>query len=103
VSKIEGVLSRNSTDMWREWNKLQTQSGGLFGEPLKLLLLVFGFIEFNSSVYVVMAKLQHPVGQAGEHVRHRGDRFGCPEFGAQPTELGSQSALASQQGRGRQS
>jgi len=64
---VHGVLSRNSTDVWRESNKLQAPSGGLFGEPLELLLLVFGFIEFNSSIYVVMAKLQHPVGQASEH------------------------------------
>jgi len=50
-----------------------------------------------------MAKLQHPAGQAGEHVRSRGDGFGCPELRAQPAELGSQGALASEQSRGRMS
>ena len=30
----DGVLSRNSTDNLRKWNKLHAQSGGLFGNPL---------------------------------------------------------------------
>jgi hypothetical protein len=36
------------------------ESGGLFSDSLELLVLVFRFVEFNSSVHVVMAKLQHP-------------------------------------------
>jgi hypothetical protein len=45
------------------------------------VLLVSGFVEFNSSVHVVMAKLQHPVDQAGKCVCHRGTGFGRAEFG----------------------
>jgi len=67
---------------------LHVESGGLFCDSLQLLVLVFRFVEFNSSVHVVVAKLQHAVDQAGQHVRHRGDGFG-PEFGAQAAELSS--------------
>lgn len=72
------------------------ESSGLLSDSLQLLVLVFRFVEFNSTVNVVMAKLQHSVDQAGQHVRHRGDGFGRTEFGAQPAELSSQSALASE-------
>ncbi len=72
------------------------QSGSLFGDAPELLLPVLGFIEFNSPVHVLVAELQHPVKKAGEHVRHGRDSFGCAESGAQPAELGSQSALASE-------
>ena len=41
------------------------ESGGLFSDSLQLLVLVFRFVEFNSSVHVVMAQLQHAVDQAG--------------------------------------
>ena len=44
---------------------------------------VFGFVERNSAADVVMAKLHHPVDQAGKYVLPRGDGFGCPKFGAQ--------------------
>jgi hypothetical protein len=56
------------------------ESGGLFSDSL--LVLVFRFVEFDSSVHIVMAKPQHAVDQAGEHVRHRGDSFRGAEFGA---------------------
>ena len=58
------------------------ESGGLFSDSLYLLVLVFRFVECSSSVHVVMAKLQYPVDQAGQHVCHRSDSFRRPEFGA---------------------
>ena len=66
-------LSRNSISNSRQWNKLHIQSGGLFGDAPELLLAVLGFIEFNSSVHVLVPKLQHPAKKAGEHVRHGSD------------------------------
>ena len=61
---------------------MHIESGGLFCDSLQSLVLVFGFVELGSSVYVVMTKLQHAVDQASEHVRHCGDGFGGAEFGA---------------------
>jgi SAM-dependent methyltransferase len=37
-------------------DELHIESGGLFCDSLKLLVLVFGFVECNSAVHVVMAK-----------------------------------------------
>ena len=75
------LLSRNLTDNSCKRNELHLESGGLFCDSLQLLLSVFGFVEFSSSVYVVMTKLQHAVNQTGEHVGHRGYGFGGAEFG----------------------
>ncbi len=63
--------SRNLIDNSRKRNELHIESGGLFCDSLKLL--VFGFVECNSTVDVVMAKLQHAVDQTCEH--------GKPEVG----------------------
>jgi hypothetical protein len=51
---------------------------------------------------LLLARFQHPVKKAGEHVRYGSDSLGCAECGAQPEELGSPSALTSEQSRGRQ-
>ena len=82
ASILDGLLSRNVTDNPCERNELHIESGGLFCDSLQSLVLIFGFVEFSPSVYVVMTKLQHPVNQTGEHVGHRGDGFGGAEFGA---------------------
>jgi hypothetical protein len=58
------------------------RAAACFGDPLWLLLSVFGFLEFDSSVHVVMAKRQHSVDETGEHVCHGSYGFGGPEFGA---------------------
>jgi hypothetical protein len=76
------ILSRNLTDNSGERNELHIESSGLFCDSLQSLVLVFGFVELSSSVYVVMTKLQHPVNETGEQVGHRGDGFGGAEFGA---------------------
>lgn len=66
----------------------------LVWRPVHLLLPIFGFIEFDSSVGVLVTKLQHPVDEAGEHVRHGSDGFGGPEFGTRPAGVLVWSAFA---------
>src|SRR5436190_19302513 len=46
---------------------------------------------------------EHAVHRAGERVRHRSDRLGCPELAAQAAVLGAEVALAPQQGGGGES
>ena len=57
-------LARNLTDNFRKGNQLHIESGGLLGDSLKLLALVFGF-DAIPAVHVVMAKLQHMVSIHG--------------------------------------
>ena len=75
-------LSRNLIRNVWDWNELHIQSRGLFGYPIQLLLAVFGFVVFDSSIRVLMAELQHTVDESSKGVCHGGDRFGCAEFGS---------------------
>ena len=76
------LLSRNLIRNVWDWNELHIQSRGLFGYPIQLLLAVFGFVVFDSSIRVLMAELQHTLDESSESVCHGGDRFGCAEFGS---------------------
>ena len=53
-------------------------------------------------VDVRVTPLQHAIDEAGELMRHSGDRFGGAEFAAETAVLGAEVGLAPQQRRGGQ-
>src|SRR5664279_993329 len=95
-------LSRNSsTKLWK-WNELHVESCGLLSCPTELVLSVFSFVIFDSLVHILLTELEHAINKSRQGVRHRCDRFGCPEPGSQTTKLCAQCASAPYQAPGSQ-
>ena len=65
-------------------------------EPLYLLLAVAFLVVLQTLVDVLVSPLEQAIHQAGEFVRHGGDRFRRTEAGAEATVLGTEVALTAQ-------
>jgi hypothetical protein len=70
--------------------------GGSLLEQLHLLLSVSLLVVLQALVDVLVSPFQHAIDQAGELMRHGGDRFWCAEFAAETAVLGAQVRLAPQ-------
>jgi hypothetical protein len=78
--KLRQTVSRNSTRNVRGWNELEVECGGLFGEPLHLLLAIPGFISFHPPVDVVGTEFQHAVSESGQLMRMAVTALGAPSL-----------------------
>src|SRR3984957_6373333 len=84
------------------FDELKPELRGPLLEELYLLLAVSLVVIRQALVDVLVAPLEQAIDQAGELVRHGGDRFGGAEFAAEAAVLGAEVALTPEQRRGRQ-
>ena len=56
---------------------------GLFFEPFNPLLSIFFLVSLHPFIHVVLPEFDHSVDQPSQMMRHRHNRLGRPEFGAE--------------------